>query len=579
MSSVCTTFVSEMTKKILHIALTCFLFILAATPIGATSEHSVCPMVKIEAVRLPDLNIPRTSHNTLFVNGEVVVIGGHTSGFVPTRTAEYYHDGKWQLMDMVYDHDQGFSIPMKSGKVMIAGGHDQDLGIGHIFAVELYDPVSHTFEGYGCLDKKRVFAECLEMEGGRVIISGNWYMDDGIEEYKGDIIFSNVRDLPVVRSVPYILRTAKDNAVIFGSCDGKGNPFDTIRIDRLNGEAFTDPLFETWQPQHVLFQNHSQDAFIGDEKKGEYAYLLPVFNANKKQLAIVKAEGEQFTLLPTDSPIPMSSRFGSIDYFSYIVADRKAGKAYIMGSGKDKGDDRLYVLCIEYRRKPATLTLYYTDPLKDVGITMPVLTADGDLVMAGGYNAKKPNNFKPYASALLLHVGSPGGCAANAAGTGLWVLLAALVLLAVAGTVLWLLPCRRKRSLLAKTSDSTEKDSLSAVIDDEDLMQRLCLLMEEKRPYLRAELKQTEVAEALNVGARELSDCIKNRRDCSFAQFVNGYRVEYVKQQLRRHSDKKITTIGMDSGFANETSFFRTFKAFTGMTPKEWIARSTGKID
>jgi AraC-like DNA-binding protein len=26
----------------------------------------------------------------------------------------------------------------------------------------------------------------------------------------------------------------------------------------------------------------------------------------------------------------------------------------------------------------------------------------------------------------------------------------------------------------------------------------------------------------------------------------------------------------MESGFANETSFFRTFKAIVGMTPSEW---------
>ena len=36
--------------------------------------------------------------------------------------------------------------------------------------------------------------------------------------------------------------------------------------------------------------------------------------------------------------------------------------------------------------------------------------------------------------------------------------------------------------------------------------------------------------------------------------------------------DAKLTTVSMESGFANETSFFRVFKAITGYTPKEWLA-------
>ena len=63
-------------------------------------------MVKIEAERLPNLNVPRSSHALLYVNGEVVVIGGHTDGFVPTPTAEYFADGKWHLM--FYDLDSCF---------------------------------------------------------------------------------------------------------------------------------------------------------------------------------------------------------------------------------------------------------------------------------------------------------------------------------------------------------------------------------------------------------------------------------------------------------------------------------------
>jgi AraC-like DNA-binding protein len=36
----------------------------------------------------------------------------------------------------------------------------------------------------------------------------------------------------------------------------------------------------------------------------------------------------------------------------------------------------------------------------------------------------------------------------------------------------------------------------------------------------------------------------------------------------------KIAALSTASGFANETTFFRAFKALTGMTPKEWMAQN-----
>lgn len=54
---------------------------------GANTD-SVCPMVRIEVGRLPDLNIPRPGRRTLCVNGELTVFGGHATGFVATQTAE-----------------------------------------------------------------------------------------------------------------------------------------------------------------------------------------------------------------------------------------------------------------------------------------------------------------------------------------------------------------------------------------------------------------------------------------------------------------------------------------------------------
>ena len=91
--------------------------------------QAVCPVVKIQPEQMPSLNTPRSGHHTLCVNGEITVFGGHTSGFVPTRTAEYFKDGAWHQMDMVYTHDAGAALILKSGKVLLSGSgsHDREL--------------------------------------------------------------------------------------------------------------------------------------------------------------------------------------------------------------------------------------------------------------------------------------------------------------------------------------------------------------------------------------------------------------------------------------------------------------------
>ena len=58
----------------------------------------------------------------------------------------------------------------------------------------------------------------------------------------------------------------------------------------------------------------------------------------------------------------------------------------------------------------------------------------------------------------------------------------------------------------------------------------------------------------------------------SFSQFVNGYRIEYAKRVLRSQPDTKVTSLYLSAGFSSEQSFYRNFKSFTGMTPKDWIA-------
>jgi|GEM_PF-6902476 len=45
---------------------------------------------------------------------------------------------------------------------------------------------------------------------------------------------------------------------------------------------------------------------------------------------------------------------------------------------------------------------------------------------------------------------------------------------------------------------------------------------------------------------------------------------------LRAHPDTLLSVAAEQAGFAGTTSFFRNFKAVTGLTPAEWLAEDSG---
>lgn len=528
-----------------------------------------CRQLPLKVERLADLVTPRMGHQVFSVGGEVVVAGGHTTGFVPTATAEYYREGRWHVMPMNYTHDQGGMMVTAIGEVLLFGGHEQELGIGQTFTLERYDPATHSFRGYGCLDTKRCFANALPLDSGRVVVSGNWYHDDAIEIYDGSRQNKLVKPVAQHRSLPHILRTARDNAIIFSARDIHADDFDTIIIDRLKGEPFIDPLFDTWRPYCYPVGYHGS-CFIGDEKKGEYTNLIQVMQGDTL-MAIVRVEGEAFELLPTTSPIPMQSQWGRIVWFSHIVADRRIGRAYIEGYGEDQGDHRFYVAAIDYLKHPAPVTLYYSEPQDSVVRCQPILTSDGNLMLAGGVS-EHHNNYEPSARVFLLRMGTPEAATTQTVSSTawMWVTLATLLLVAIAATLL----LRRRKKPLPADAEEQDAGKNTATTADEELMTSIGQLMDEQQPYLNPDLKIADVAKALGTNATYVSRCINAERGATFSQFVNAYRISHAQQLLRQQPDMKIAALSTASGFANETTFFRAFKALTGMTPKEWMAQN-----
>ena len=547
-------------KKIFHIIL---LIIALMTTSKATADdvgNAKCPIIKLEAERLPDMTVPRSGHSAFLANGEVTVVGGHTSGFVLTPTAEYFEDGKWHQLQTVYTHDGGISIVMKSGQVLLAGGFKDNLGIGQNFEVELYDPTTHQSKGFGCLDQKRVAGAAVELDSGRVMITGNWYTNDGIEIFDGKTTFSHVRDVTQSRYLPHLFRTSDGDVLIVAGYDNHGESIDTIVVDRLYGEPFCNELFDNWHPLHYDLAQHSDDSFIGDETKGEFRYLMPVENKDG-QLAIIDVRDTIFTPLPTSAPIPMNSQWGDIKYITPVYADRQHQRGYIVGFDKTS---HLYALCIDYARNPATLKLYHTDPLPEAGmLTIPVLTAEGNLILTGGIGTEPNGNFSPKASVWLLRFNDDGSEATASTNGWLWGLLAAGLLLAF---IVFFVLKRRK----PQPQQESEEPSEAVTKGDEQLMQRICHLMDEKQLYLQQGLKVSDIASALGINSRYVSDCVKAVRGCSLTQFVNEYRVEHAKRLLLERPEMKISTVAIESGFTNDKAMTRYFKEQTGMTPTEW---------
>ena len=530
--------------------------VLSALAAGDTTGV-VYTVAKMQVDHLPDMRVPRTAHHVMYVGDELLVVGGHTSGFVPTRTAEYLVNNTWRALNMVYDHDFGMALKLRSGEVLLAGGLEKELGVGQTYGIEKYSPATHSFQGFASLDQKRAMATGAEISGGRIVISGNWHREDYIECFDGKLKSDSVKPVTRQRMYPYILRTAPDDVMVLGSAGSYGEWEAVTTVDRLKGEPLEVPLLNQWWPYMMV--PTTEDYMIGDESKGEYHYLIPAIS-QEGQMALIRIRGEEFELLPMACPIPKQSPWSNITYGNLLV-DRDAGRAYLLGFGEDT---RLYVVAVDYAQadngKGAPLTLYYSEPVSHNWEDFSAaLSPQGDIVITGGHVG---NNYEPVATALLLHVSQKQ---AAPSGWKIMFWVAMLMVLALVAIVLW--GGKRDKSNDDKQNRQEQKEALNT----KQLMQRITELIERQQLYLNSELKLKDVADALEVSTVKVSRCINKECKVSFIQFVNRYRVKHAQQMMLSQPDEKLTTVAMESGFANETSFYRTFKATTDLSPKEWL--------
>ena len=546
------TYLCGMKRVYFSVLLT--MLLLSCQPLPEEVQHGGITFVPMEAKRLPDLNEARGGHALVWAGDHLLAVGGHTTGFVPTVTAEYFEGGRWHMVPTLYPHDTPFALVLKNGDVLVGGGYESSFGVGQTWGVECYHPATHTFSPKPIMDRKRAHASALEMEDGSIVISGNWYAPDGTEIHDGKGSMQRTDSTSDNRSYPFLLPVTKDNVwIVGGSRTSYGDPTNNM-VDQLIGVPFEVDLLDEWHLQTPIDRNTNPDAC----SVAENTFLLLALNANG-QYAPMLVDSTGFSLLPLEKPLSQEGPWGAIHYFGSFWTRPETETAWLMGVDEQ---NRVYLAEIAYRPAlqggQAKLSMYYSQPLKDLPANpYEMLLPDGSFVAVGGMMA---SNYEPTNVVFAFYpTASPQKPSA------MLIVFVGLALVIGLGVILVI---RKKRHCNNDVPVTPEENNVT--VEKSDLADKLKTVMEEKQLFRNKDLRLADVATELCTNTTYLSACLNGELGTTFPMFVTGYRIRYAQELMRKDPTMFMSQVAEASGFTNEKTFLRSFKATCGVTPSEW---------
>ena len=106
--------------------------------------------------------------------------------------------------------------------------------------------------------------------------------------------------------------------------------------------------------------------------------------------------------------------------------------------------------------------------------------------------------------------------------------------------------------------------------------------MEQNKLYHDPALNLSALAKHTGVPPKTISAVLNQHLNKSFNEFINEYRIREIKERLLQPGNKNLTIAGLayECGFNSQPTFQRAFKAFVGVSPKEFMSKEQkpGKI-
>lgn len=104
-------------------------------------------------------------------------------------------------------------------------------------------------------------------------------------------------------------------------------------------------------------------------------------------------------------------------------------------------------------------------------------------------------------------------------------------------------------------------------LDIPHILSQMELLMKEEKPYLDEDFTLSSLAREMDLTIHQVSEILNARLNCSFSDYINGFRVRESLPMLKEEGDRTVLSIALAVGFNSRSAFHRSFKKFQGTTP------------
>lgn len=295
--------------------------------------------------KVANMKTPRIGHQ-IFPSGDgFVVVGGHTTDFALTTTAESFQNGKWSDLKISSPHDGAFSVVLSDGRVMVGGGFSSGAGVGQSKKVDIYDPKKNTFAAGPELSVARGFGKAIAV-GKKVYVSGNWYAADEVIDYYDGKAFQSVGMMDG-RSNPYLLSDKSGNVYSVSPTDPWGRVFPLTDLDNGDKALMVDKYEAATGKAKYLFYpvgdwlplNQAVDARAEDtryEAGGVSRFLILTSNGdNYLLIGVCPDDFSTYNFIDFNIPTRDPDTNQPITYRGSVMVNADRTECYLIGaSGK-----------------------------------------------------------------------------------------------------------------------------------------------------------------------------------------------------------------------------------------------------